>query len=174
MRKLIVVLPLIASVCLSQDDESQITVTTPVGTTHEMVHVPAGPFEMGSESGGSDERPVNTVELNGCYIDKYEVTNTHYQAFVQAKGRSQPYYANDNQFNAAQQPVVGVSWFDAEEYCGWAGLRLPTEAEWEKAAKGTDGRTYPWGMELIGRRRTTGPIRAARRIRATVGRRPVR
>lgn len=141
---LVIVLTL-QSVCWGQDAGSQITVTTPAGTTHDMVRVPAGPFEMGSAGGESDERPVHTVELDGYYIDKYEVTNELYQVFVQATGGEQPRYASDNRFNTAQQPVMGVSWFDADGYCAWAGLRLPTDAEWEKTARATDGRTYPWG-----------------------------
>lgn len=121
------------------------SVTTPAGTVHELVHVPAGPSEMGSESGGSDERPVHTVELDGYFIDKFEVTNELYRAFVQATDGELPLFESDSRYNGAQHPVVGVSWFSAEAYCGWAGLRLPTEAEWEKTARGTDGRTYPWG-----------------------------
>ena len=133
------------SVCWGQHAGSLITVMTPAGTTHEMVHVPAGPFDMGSDGGDSDERPVHTVELDGYYIDKYEVANELYQVFLQATSGEQPRYASDNRVNGAQQPVLGVSWFDAKGYCGWAGLRLPTDAEWEKTARATDGRTYPWG-----------------------------
>ncbi|MDA0336517.1 MAG: SUMF1/EgtB/PvdO family nonheme iron enzyme [bacterium] len=92
-----------------------------------------------------DEQPVHTVALDGYFIDKYEVTNAQYVAFVTAGGGEASHYADDSNYNAPQYPVVGVSWFDAEKYCDWAGLRLPTEAEWEKAARGTDGRTYPWG-----------------------------
>ena len=109
-----------------------------------MVHVPAGPFEMGSTSGGSDERPVHTVELSGYWIDKYEVTNAQYGAYVSTGGGAASKLTNDGTYNGPQQPVVGVSWNDAVGYCTWAGLRLPTEAQWEKAARGTDGRTYPW------------------------------
>jgi len=125
--------------------QQEIVVTTPAGTTHEMVLVLEGEFNMGSNSGEGDERPVHTVFLDGFYIDKYEVTNAQYQAFVEATDRAQSEYADDNRFNGPQQPVVGVSWFDANDYCTWTGLRLPTEAEWEKVARGTDGRTYPWG-----------------------------
>lgn len=121
---------------------------TPASTVHELVLVQAGPFEMGSELFSID-RPVHTVQLDGYYIDKFEVTNALYQIFVAATGWQQPSYAGDRLFNAAQQPVVGVTWFDAERYCGWAGLRLPTEAEWEKAARGTDERSYPWGEEIV-------------------------
>jgi formylglycine-generating enzyme required for sulfatase activity len=123
----------------------EIVVTTPAGTQHVMVLVSEGNFQMGSEAGNSDERPVHTVFLNAYYIDKYEVTNDFYQAFVQATGRNQPRFATDNRFNAPQQPVAGVTWFDADSYCRWIKGRLPTEAEWEKAARGTDGRVYPWG-----------------------------
>ena len=162
MRKLIVVLPLFASVCFSQ--EGQITVATPAGTTHELVLVPAGPFEMGTEDGQADAKPVHTVELDAYYIDKYEVTNAQYEAYVQTAGGEPSLYVNDefvpgtstvesrtgipmSFLTAPEKPIFGVSGTDAQGYCAWAGLRLPTEAEWEKAARGTDGRRYPWGDE---------------------------
>jgi formylglycine-generating enzyme required for sulfatase activity len=114
-----------------------------------MVLIPAGEFTMGSPTGEgkSAEHPQHTVYLDAFYIDKYEVTNAQYKKFMDAKGHPDPRFWQDNKFNAPNQPVVGVSWFDAEAYCKWAGKRLPTEAEWEKAARGTDGRKYPWGNE---------------------------
>jgi formylglycine-generating enzyme required for sulfatase activity len=81
------------------------------------------------------------------------VTNEEYAAFLAATGHEPPRFWDDSAFNGARQPVVGVSWYDAVAYCEWlsgvhgAGFRLPTEAEWEKAARGTDGRRYPWGDE---------------------------
>lgn len=101
---------------------------------------------MGSEDGDPDEKPRRRVYLDAYYIDKYEVTNALYGKFMQATGRSAPTLWGAN-FNGPAQPVVGVSWDDAEAYCKWAGKRLPTEAEWEKAARGTDGRKYPWGEQ---------------------------
>lgn len=79
------------------------------------------------------------------YIDKYEVTNGQYQRFCKETGHPQSKFATWQQFNGNRQPVVGVSWKDAEAYCKWAGKRLPSEEEWEKAARGTDGRIWPWG-----------------------------
>jgi iron(II)-dependent oxidoreductase len=111
----------------------------------EMVAVAAGQFWMGSDDGGDDEEPRRRVALDGFSIDKFEVTKALYQKFMSATGRAAPQYWNDSKFNDPQQPVVGVSWQDADAFCRWAGKRLPTEAEWEKAARGKDGSKYPWG-----------------------------
>jgi len=127
-----------------------------------MVLIPAGPFQMGSTTGDVDEAPVHTVELDAFYIDQHEVTNAEYQAFVTATGYPAPrgigYTAvyellkhdyepwRDSGFNHPHQPVTTVTWFDAVAYCEWAGKRLPTEAEWEKAARGDlEDACYPWG-----------------------------
>ena len=127
-------------------DVEETVVATPAGTTHTMVLVPAGAFTMGSNDGvGSNEAPEHEVYVDAFHIDKYEVTNTLYTAFVEATGREPTIYCDDSLCNRPEQPVVGVSWQDAYAYCKWAGMRLPTEAEWEKAARGTDGRMYPWG-----------------------------
>ena len=109
----------------------------------EMVRVPAGEFIMGSDSGRAGEKPDHRVYLDEFYIDKYEVTNEQYNQCVSA-GPCSPNQKFDG-FTDPQQPVVGVDWNQASTYCSWVGKRLPTEAEWEKAARGTDGRTYPWG-----------------------------
>jgi len=111
-----------------------------------MVYVPEGYFQMGQSSSESeDQKPMHFVYTSAYFIDKYEVSNTEYKKFLDATGHVKPKYWEDERFNQPDQPVVGISWFDAMAYSRWKGRRLPTEAEWEKAARGNDGRLYPWG-----------------------------
>jgi formylglycine-generating enzyme len=129
-------------------DPSQVSREEPV--SEEMISIPAGPFIRGTNEGGLDERPQRTLRLDAFAIDRYEVTNHQYQQFVDVTGhrKSGPparYAKNMSKMLSINQPVVYVSWEDAEAYCQWKGRRLPTEAEWEKAMRGSDGRLWPWG-----------------------------
>ncbi len=113
-----------------------------------MVYVPAGPFIMGTERGEwNDEAPRHLVELSAYWIDRTEVTNAAYDACVAARKCRPTQWRRDKVLGQANHPVAGPSWFDAVAYCTYAGKRLPTEAEWEKAARGTDERVYPWGND---------------------------
>jgi len=113
-----------------------------------MVLVPAGEFMMGSEDGEDNEKPTHRVYLDAFYMDRYEVTTSRYARFLVTTGRPQPDRWNEVKLASdGDRPVTGVDWNDADAYCHWAGKRLPTEAEWEKAARGPDGRAYPWGNE---------------------------
>jgi len=120
-----------------------------------MVYIPSGEFIMGTPKGASNERPEHVVYLDAYWIDQTEITNAMYRECVHEGGctsprrqssATRPTYFTNSQFD--HYPVIYVDWGQAADYCEWAGRRLPTEAEWEKAARGTDGRTYPWGNEL--------------------------
>jgi formylglycine-generating enzyme required for sulfatase activity len=120
-----------------------------------MIMIPAGPFIRGStkESGRLDEIPQMEIYLDGFLIDKYEVTNHQYIEFLLATRHKEPFNVYSEgplsaELGIDHLPVVQVTWNDAEDYCLWIGKRLPTEAEWEKAARGNDGRIYPWGNSL--------------------------
>ena len=116
----------------------------------KMVLIPAGSFEMGDHlDNWSNALPVHTVELNAFYMGKYEVTVGQYKQFVSATGHRSLSDWISNYSPTDNHPVVGVSWNDATAYAQWAGKRLPTEAEWEYAARGgLSGKRYPWGDKL--------------------------
>ena len=113
-----------------------------------MACVPGGPFLRGSDDGLADARPAAEVWVQTFYMDIDEVTNAAYQACVRA-GKCRKAGPRYNDFDRPTQPVNGVSWYDARDFCEAHGKHLPSEAAWEKAARGTDGRTYPWGNEPV-------------------------
>ena len=129
----------------------------PEHDSNEMVFVPSGRFIMGDEDGSFDQKPEREVLVDDFYIDRYEVTVARFYAFMAATQHRKPRLAGYLAVDSTQlhtllspsNPVVGVSWHDAYEYCKWRGKRLVTEAEWEKAASGAQRSLFPWGDEEI-------------------------
>ena len=132
------------------------------GAPPKMVHIPSGPFIMGSDEVGDDEtkgelgnkkpfyldeHPRRMLSIADYYIDRFEVTNEDYARFVREKRRNPPKYWGGPRYKTGESllPVVEVNWYEARDYCRWLGKRLPTEAEWEKAARGPNGNIYVWG-----------------------------
>jgi formylglycine-generating enzyme required for sulfatase activity len=134
----------------------------------EMVFVPAGEFQMGStdqqidhavqlcseyrddckRESYEDEQPAHTVVLDAFWLDRTEVTNSQYQGCVKAGVCDETIFADDPDFDGEDQPVVAADWNHAQTYCEWVGARMPTEAEWEYAARGPEGQVYPWGNDF--------------------------
>jgi formylglycine-generating enzyme required for sulfatase activity len=122
----------------------------------EMVLIPGGYFIIGSNDTNEFVNPLrqDSIHVDSFYISKFEISNELYKSFLETNAAHQkPDYWTNTNFKDPNQPVVGISWYDANDYCVWLSdttgkaYRLPTEAEWEKAARGTNGRTYPWGDE---------------------------
>ena len=156
----------------SSDEQTVPTLTQQPSPPEGMVLIPAGAFDMGSRDGDADESPVHTVYVDAFYMDKYEVTNAQYAAFLNAKGKHAEggniWYTKDEEYSLRcrspleyvageyrvrdgydRHPIVCVTWYGAMAYAAWTGKRLPTEAEWEKAARGgLRGKRYPWGNTI--------------------------
>jgi sulfatase modifying factor 1 len=117
-----------------------------------LISIPAGWFRMGSETGQDNERPVHNVWVDALFLAAHQVTNANYSCFLASASALPPPFWQDSNFSRPEQPVVGVSWYEAARYCRWLSVatnknyRLPTEAEWERAARsGVDGQIFPWG-----------------------------
>ncbi len=117
---------------------------------NEMVLIPAGEFIMGTDDRLPDEGPEHRVNLKAYWIDKYETTNLQYKQFIDSTQRRSPTHFENRTFppGKVDHPVTYVTWNDAHDFCNWAGKRLPTDQEWEKAARGTDGQIFPWSNEF--------------------------
>jgi formylglycine-generating enzyme required for sulfatase activity len=144
--------PIDESTSISTPRDLPIEITDTYGVSMRLVL--AGEFTMGDNSSYENERPAHTVFLEDYYIDKYEVTNASYKACVQSGickdtevySPKNTIYLDDTAYE--NYPVIAIDWNSAWIYCNWRGIRLPTEAEWEKAARGTDRRVYPWGNSI--------------------------
>jgi formylglycine-generating enzyme required for sulfatase activity len=146
----LLVLVVIAGIILTKpkQDHSVPLKSSGAPKSNPMILIPAGEFIMGSDEGGPNEQPVRRVFLDAYEISQFEITQFEYGEFIKAthhRPALSRYIKNVEQFNDVNQPAVYISWLDAEAFCGFSGKRLPTEAEWEKAAKGVSQKTWPWG-----------------------------
>ncbi len=116
---------------------------------HPLVPIPPGTFNFGSDSGEPNQRPARRVELPAFAMTAFEITNAQYRAFSAASGHRPSFHGNHPVLGRPDRPVVGVTWDDAGAFCAFHGLALPTEQQWERAARGTDGRLHPWGDEPV-------------------------
>jgi len=139
------------------------------GSSDEMVDWAIIEFHAESREWYRDETPVNKVYLDDFYIDIHEVTAGQYKDYVKKTGKPNPKFIDDPNFNQDNQPVVGVSWQEASDYCAWKGKRLPTESEWEKASRGPDAKIYPWGHQLDNKKANVRGMNDKYRYPAPVG-----
>jgi formylglycine-generating enzyme required for sulfatase activity len=130
----------------AQQEQLQTLAQQGVSVPEGMVLIPAGEFWMGAEDGLPDMRPMHRVYVSTYWLDRHEVTNRQYRQCMESGGCAPPKDHSAYEDAArADHPVTNITWTQARNYCAWRGKRLPTEAEWEKAARGIDGRLYPWG-----------------------------
>jgi formylglycine-generating enzyme required for sulfatase activity len=150
-----------------------------------MILIPKGSFTMGSTQKDIqwvaekffsaslewylDETPAHKVNLKAFYIDKHEVTNEEFLTFRESVSGRNPKFMEEPKFNKPRYPVVGIAWQEAVDYCRWMKKRLPTEAEWEKAARGDDARYYPWGNEPDNTKSNVRGLEDENRYTAPVG-----
>lgn len=147
----------------------------PISVEPTLILIPEGNFLMGSDSGQDCERPIHQVRINAFFLAATQITNAEYGRFLSTTSASAPPFWTDTNFNHPEQPVVGVSWFEAVQYCEWLrsqsgrAYRLPTEAEWERAARGgIEQKNFPWGddppqsLQNYATRWQTGPEPVAR------------
>jgi len=135
---------------VSQPDEGMVLIpegSFMMGSSKEDIEWVVHTFNSASRKWYQDETPKQKIYLKSYYIDKLEIINAKYKAYMQSTGKPAPKFWDNPRFNKPEQPVVGVNFDEAVEYCLWVGKRLPNEAEWEKAARGWDARRFPWGDE---------------------------